>query len=87
MKVPLVTAVMLLNILSFQTIEAESFVTNPIIFGDFIKIGAAEIDKVYEELPLKKLKQVLEDVSYILRMEQMTRQSVHSFDATASHHE
>lgn len=47
-----------------QTIEPESFVTHPILFGDFMKIGAEKNDRVYEELNnLDKLKQVLVDVS------------------------
>ena len=46
-----------------QTIEPESFVTNPILFGDFMKIGAEKNDRVYEELTnMDKLKTVLGDV-------------------------
>ena len=38
--------------------------TNPILFGDYIKMGAAESDKMYEELTdMTKLKNVLNDVS------------------------
>lgn len=50
----------------FQEIDPESFVTNPIIFGDFIKPGAEKADRIYEELSdLKKLKSVLSDVCII----------------------
>ena len=47
-----------------QEITPESFVTDPIIFGDYIKMGAEKHDRLYEELSdLKKLKSVLQDVS------------------------
>ena len=50
--------------LSFQNADAEKFETNPIIFGDFMKIGAEPEDRMYEELSnLTKLKQILADVS------------------------
>ena len=40
--------------------------TEPIIFGDYIKMGAEKHDRLYEELnDLKKLKNVLQDVSLI----------------------
>ncbi|KAJ8313399.1 hypothetical protein KUTeg_009027 [Tegillarca granosa] len=45
-----------------EEIDPDSFVTNPIIFGDFIKPGAEKADRIYEELSdLKKLKSVLSD--------------------------
>ncbi|XP_064645339.1 dynein axonemal heavy chain 6-like [Lineus longissimus] len=45
-----------------ESIEPESFVTNPIIFGDFIKMGANKEDKLYEELAdINKVKSVLVD--------------------------
>lgn len=44
--------------------EADSFTTHPIIFGDFIKVGAERADRIYEELSdMKKLTNVLQDVS------------------------
>lgn len=44
--------------------EADSFTTHPIIFGDFIKLGAERADRIYEELSdMKKLTNVLQDVS------------------------
>lgn len=47
--------------------EPESFTQNPIIFGDFIKIGAEKADRIYEELSdMKKLTNVLQDVSLFL---------------------
>ena len=50
-----------------QAIEAASFRTDPIIFGDFIKVGADKADRVYEELSeLPKVKQALADVSKLL---------------------
>ena len=46
--------------------EAESFIKHPIIFGDFLKMGAAPADKMYEELTdLTKLQNVLQDVSVV----------------------
>ncbi|KAM4809142.1 dynein axonemal heavy chain 6 [Rhinophrynus dorsalis] len=43
-------------------IEPEYFVTKPIIFGDFIKVGADNTDKVYEDLTdMEKMKSVLQD--------------------------
>ncbi|XP_074661680.1 dynein axonemal heavy chain 6-like [Tubulanus polymorphus] len=45
-----------------ENVEAESFVTNPIIFGDFIKMGADKADRLYEEFQdINKLKSVLQD--------------------------
>lgn len=44
--------------------ESSSFVKHPIIFGDFMKMGAAPQDKMYEELAdLDKVSAVLQDVS------------------------
>ena len=44
--------------------EPDSFVKQPIIFGDFMKMGAAPSDKMYEELTdLTKVQTVLQDVS------------------------
>ena len=48
-----------------QNVEPDSFTQNPIIFGDFIKIGAERADRVYEELSdMKKLTSVLTDVCW-----------------------
>ncbi|XP_019622649.1 PREDICTED: dynein heavy chain 6, axonemal-like [Branchiostoma belcheri] len=45
-----------------QNVEPETFVNSPIIFGDFIKMGAPANDRTYEELSdMKKLKNVLGD--------------------------
>ncbi|XP_056004113.1 dynein axonemal heavy chain 6-like isoform X1 [Ostrea edulis] len=45
-----------------ENVEPESFTQNPIIFGDFIKIGAEKADRIYEELSdMKKLTNVLQD--------------------------
>jgi hypothetical protein len=50
-----------------QTIEASSFITNPIIFGDFIKVGAAREDRVYEDLSVvEKVKASMADVSSVI---------------------
>lgn len=51
---------------TLQTVEASSFVTNPIIFGDFIKVGAAREDRVYEDLSIiEKVKASMADVSEV----------------------
>ncbi|XP_043915244.1 dynein axonemal heavy chain 6 [Protopterus annectens] len=43
-------------------IESEYFVTKPIIFGDFIKVGAEKGDRVYEDLTdMEKIRTVLQD--------------------------
>ncbi|XP_041838798.1 dynein heavy chain 6, axonemal [Melanotaenia boesemani] len=43
-------------------LEASYFVTQPIIFGDFIKIGAEKEDRQYEELTdINKIQAVLQD--------------------------
>ncbi|XP_077994098.1 dynein axonemal heavy chain 6-like [Glandiceps talaboti] len=45
-----------------QNIDPDSFVKEPIIFGDFMKMGADESEKLYEDIPnLTKLKNVLVD--------------------------
>lgn len=53
--------------LFFQNIEPNSFIENPIIFGDFMKIGAEKSDRLYEELTdMTKLKNILQDVSSVV---------------------
>ncbi|XP_073398257.1 dynein axonemal heavy chain 6 [Dendrobates tinctorius] len=43
-------------------IDPEYFVTKPIIFGDFIKVGADKADRVYEDLTdMEKIRSVLQD--------------------------
>ncbi|XP_016084420.1 dynein heavy chain 6, axonemal [Sinocyclocheilus grahami] len=43
-------------------IEPMFFVNQPIIFGDFIKVGADKADRVYEDLTdMEKIRQVLQD--------------------------
>ena len=46
-----------------QEVDAETFVTKPIIFGDFMKIGAEKADKIYDDLTdlPEKVKTVMED--------------------------
>ena len=47
----------------------ETFEEKPIIFGDFIKMGASQEDKMYEDLDMKKLKHVLNEVcTYVLTL-------------------
>ena len=47
-----------------QNVQADSFLTNPIIFGDFMKVGADKSDRQYEELTnIEKVQQALGDVS------------------------
>lgn len=44
--------------------EAEKFETSPILFGDFMKMGADPADRIYEELvDISKVKNLLADVS------------------------
>ncbi len=44
--------------------SAEKFEESPIIFGDFIKVGASQSDRIYEELVnMKKVPLVLSEVS------------------------
>lgn len=46
--------------------EAEKFETSPILFGDFMKMGADPADRIYEELvDISKVKNLLADVSLI----------------------
>ncbi|XP_066430422.1 dynein axonemal heavy chain 6 isoform X1 [Eleutherodactylus coqui] len=43
-------------------IDSDYFVKNPIIFGDFIKVGADKADRVYEDLTdVEKIRSVLQD--------------------------
>ncbi|KAK3599709.1 hypothetical protein CHS0354_037182 [Potamilus streckersoni] len=45
-----------------ETVEPDSFSTNPIIFGDFMKMGVERKDRIYEELSdTKKLYNILQD--------------------------
>ena len=45
--------------------EPKSFVVKPILFGDFHKMGTNPEDRMYEEfMDLKKLQNLLQDVSY-----------------------
>jgi dynein heavy chain len=46
-----------------QETDLEEFVAKPIIFGDFMKIGAEKADKIYDDLTdfPEKVKTVMED--------------------------
>ena len=49
--------------LLLKDISPKTFEESPIIFGDFIKIGATGSDRIYEELTdMKKLFAVLSEV-------------------------
>ena len=53
-----------LNLCFLQNISAERFAKEPIMFGDFMKIGAGREDQLYEELTdVKKVADVLQTVS------------------------
>ena len=53
-----------------ETVEPDSFHKSPIIFGDFIKVGAEKQDRIYEELSdMKKLKSILQDYLDDLNMQ------------------
>ncbi len=44
--------------------SAEKFEESPIIFGDFMKVGASQSDRIYEELVnMKKVPMILSEVS------------------------
>ncbi|XP_063150960.1 dynein axonemal heavy chain 6 [Candoia aspera] len=44
------------------SVDADSFASKPILFGDYIKIGVDKADRIYEELPeIEKLMGVLQD--------------------------
>ncbi|XP_060619679.2 dynein axonemal heavy chain 6 isoform X2 [Anolis sagrei] len=44
------------------SVDPDSFVQKPILFGDYIKIGVDKADRLYEELPdVEKIKGVLQD--------------------------
>ena len=46
-----------------QDMSAEKFESSPIIFGDYIKVGADASDRLYEELvDMKKVENVLNEV-------------------------
>lgn len=50
-----------------KDISAEKFEESPIIFGDFMKVGASQTDRIYEELTnLKKVSSVLSEVSVVI---------------------
>lgn len=45
-----------------ETVDPESFVKTPILFGDFMKVGAEKQDRIYEELTnIDKVRTVLHD--------------------------
>lgn len=45
--------------------QAEKFETAPILFGDFMKMGADPSDRIYEEVAdISKVKNLLADVSW-----------------------
>jgi dynein heavy chain len=60
-----------------QEVQPETFETHPIIFGDFMKMGAPKQDRLYEELTdYKKLQNVLGEVVYkTLASKGLTRQN------------
>ena len=48
-----------------QNVESEKFETTPILFGDFMKMGADPADRIYEELvDITKVKNLLTDVRF-----------------------
>jgi hypothetical protein len=48
-------------------VDPELFETKPILFGDFMKMGAEPSDRMYEELTdMNKLQNILNDVRYDL---------------------
>ena len=48
----------------------EKFESSPIIFGDFIKMGADPSDRLYEELAdMKKIRNVLNEVRMLLKVD------------------
>ena len=50
-------------ILVLQNLDPNTMTTHPILFGDFMKVGADKEDKMYEDLTnIDKVKQVLGDV-------------------------
>lgn len=58
--------------------EAESFVTKPILFGNFMKIGAPESDKMYEEMTdMVKVNTVLTDVGLFFLMNYLCPTCIH----------
>ena len=65
-QIPQSTVCMYVRSLSsfgFQDVTPESFEEKPIIFGDFIKMGASKEDKMYENLAdMKKVNHVLNEV-------------------------
>ena len=47
--------------------SVETFESSPIIFGDFIKMGADPSDRLYEELAdMKKIRNVLNEVHFVI---------------------
>ena len=49
--------------LLFQNVQPERFESNPILFGDYMKMGADPSDRLYEELTdVTKVKNLLTDV-------------------------
>ena len=49
-----------------QNVDPEMFETKPILFGDFMKMGAEPSDRMYEELTdMTKLQIILNDVCII----------------------
>lgn len=49
-----------------QNLQPESLASHPILFGDFMKVGAAKEDKMYEDLSNRdRVKQVLGEVSSV----------------------
>ena len=44
-----------------KNIDKEEFLTHPLVFGDFMKPGAADEDKTYEKVELKKADKVLDE--------------------------
>ena len=51
------------------TIEPTSFATKPIIFGDFMKMGAEAEDRFYEDITnMDKLQNILQDVSIVKQL-------------------
>lgn len=60
-----------------QDLAPEQLEEHPIIFGDYIKVGASKDDRLYEEYPdMKKLRNALSEVGKVYKGAHVLRKSV-----------
>jgi len=68
-----------------KNIEQETFIESPLVFGDFMKVGAQEEDKVYEKCELAKCDKVLDEYLDTYNLESTKEMNLVFFQDAVEH--